>query len=73
MTKISQSERKRAQRERDRINGWVEVTVKVSQAQVPHIRAYAASLPPPEPPTDPRQLDMLNEIEARLNGAAQDE
>ncbi len=73
MTRISQSERKRAQRERDRINGWVEVMVKVSQAQASHIRAYAASLSPPEPPTDPRQLDMLNEIEARLNGAAQDE
>lgn len=73
MTKITQSERKRAQRERDRINGWAEVTVKVSQAQVAHIRAYAASLPPPEPPTDPRQLDMLREIETRLNGTAQDE
>lgn len=69
MTKLSQSERKRAQRERDRLNGWVEVTVKVSHAQAPHIRAYAASLPPPEPPTDPRQLDMLKEIEARLGGS----
>lgn len=70
---MTPSERKRAQRARDRINGWVEVTVKVAEAQAPHVRAYAASLPPPAPPTDPRQLSMLREIDAKLNGTPRDE
>ena len=64
--KMTPSERKRAQRKRDRIAGWVEVTLKISQDQADNLRAYAASLPPPAPPKDPRQLDLLNEIDAQL-------
>lgn len=31
---------------------------------------FAASLPPPAPPTDPRQLSLLDEIDRQLSGAA---
>jgi len=66
MTKMSSTERKRVQRERDRLSGWVEVTVKVAHDQVAPLRAFAAALPPPEPPTDPRQLDLLEAIDEQL-------
>ena len=60
---MSPLERKRLQRQRDKLAGWAEVTLKVSAARVPELRAFAASLPPPEPPTDPRQMELLAEIE----------
>lgn len=61
------AERKKAQRQRDKINGWQEVTVRVSAAQAQAVRDFAAALPDPTPPTDPRQLDLLEQIERDLS------
>jgi hypothetical protein len=65
---MTPAERKAAQRRRDRLAGWSEVTVKVDADQVEAVRAYAASLPPPPPPTDPAQLSMLDQLDALLAG-----
>jgi hypothetical protein len=51
--------------------GWVEVTVKVAAERVQEVRDFAASLPDPEPPKDPRQMDMLAEIDRQLAGETQ--
>ena len=45
---MNAAERKRAQRQRDRLAGWVEVTLKVAAGRVEELRDFAASLPPPE-------------------------
>jgi hypothetical protein len=66
MSRTGPADRKRAQRKRDKVAGWVEVTIRVSQTHVGDLRAYAAALPPPEPPTDPRQLDLLKALDAEL-------
>jgi len=63
---MSPAQRKKLQRDRDRALGWVEVTVKVAAERVEELREFVASLPDPEPPKDPRQLDMLAEIERQL-------
>lgn len=63
---MSPAERKKLQRQRDRALGWTEVTVKVAAENVQEVRDFAASLPSPQPPKDPRQLDMLAEIERKL-------
>ena len=69
MSKVmTPAERKRAQRRRDKIAGWAEVTVKVDARQADVVRAYAATLPPPPGPTDPAQLTMLDELDAILSG-----
>jgi hypothetical protein len=44
------------------------VTVKVAADQVEAVRAFAASLPDPRPPVDPDQLDLIDRIEAELQG-----
>ena len=61
-------EKKAKQRERDRLAGWREITLRVGQEHVEAVRAFAASLPDPEPPTDPRQLDLLDRIDDELAG-----
>lgn len=63
---MTSTERKRLQRQRDRAAGWVEVTVKVAADQANEIRRLAASLPAPLPPSDPRQIDLLDQIERKL-------
>ncbi len=63
---MTPAERKRLQRERDRIAGWVEVTVRVAADQAQVLRDYAASLPLPLPPADPRQLELIDRIEDEL-------
>lgn len=65
---MTPAERKRAQRKRDRIAGWAEVTVRIDARQADAVRAYAASLPPPPGPTDPAQLSMLDQLDAMLSG-----
>jgi hypothetical protein len=69
------SRRKQLQRQRDRALGWCEVTVRVAATKAQDVRDFAAALPEPEPPTDPRQLDLVEEIERRLagNGEVQDD
>lgn len=65
---MTPAERKAAQRRRDRIAGWAEVVVKVDARRADEVRAFAASLPPPAPPTDPAQLSMLDQLDALLSG-----
>ena len=67
---LSPTRRKQLQRQRDQAAGWVEVTVKVAQEHADRVRAFAVSLPPPSPPTDPRQLDLLARIEAEMVAAS---
>ncbi len=65
---MTPAERKAAQRRRDKLAGWAEVTVRVDARQADAVRAYAASLPPPALPTDPAQLSMLDQLDALLAG-----
>ena len=67
---MTPTERKRLQRARDRAAGWTEVNLRVGQEHAEALRAFAATLPPPAPPTDPRQLSLLDEIDRQLNGGA---
>lgn len=67
---MTPAERKRAQRQRDKLAGWTEVAVKVAASQVDAVREFAASLPPPEPPTDPRQLSLIEQLDKALEGDA---
>ncbi|MDO5759039.1 MAG: hypothetical protein Q4P24_16530 [Rhodobacterales bacterium] len=65
---MTPAERKAAQRRRDRLAGWTEVTVRIDANQAEAVRTYAASLPPPAPPTDPAQLSLLDQLDAMLSG-----
>lgn len=65
---MTPTERKAVQRRRDRLLGWAEVTVRIDRERAEDLRTYAAGLPPPRPPTDPDQLDMLAELDAALSG-----
>jgi hypothetical protein len=68
---LSPARRKSLQRQRDRVAGWSEITLKVAADRVEEVRAFAAALPPPQPPRDPRQLDLLQRIEEELAGSVQ--
>jgi len=70
---MTAAQRKFAQRRRDRVAGWSEVTVKVAAEHADAVKAFAASLPPPPSPTDPAQLDMLAALDAELAGHGQDD
>lgn len=63
---LTHAEKKRKQRERDRIAGWREITIRVGQEHVDAVREFVASLSPPAPPTDPRQLDLLDQIDLEI-------
>lgn len=65
---MTPAERKAAQRRRDKLAGWAEVTVRIAASRADDLRAYAASLPPPEPPTDPAQLSMIDMLDQQLAG-----
>ena len=65
---MTPTERKRIQRARDKAAGWTEVNIRVGQEYAEALRDFAASLPPPASPTDPRQLDMLAELDRQLSG-----
>lgn len=64
---MNSAERKKAQRQRDKLMGWQEVTVRVAADQAQVVRDYAAGLPYPTPPTDPRQLDLIEELERGMS------
>ena len=70
---MTPTERKRLQRARDKALGWTEVNVRVGQEQVDAVKMFAASLPPPPHPTDPRQLSLLDEIDRQLKSTAVDQ
>lgn len=67
---MTPAERKKKQRQRDRAAGWAEVTVRVDKSRADEVRAFAASLPPPSPPTDPNQLDLIDRIDGELASSA---
>lgn len=67
---MTSTERKRLQRARDRAAGWTEVNLRIGQEHAEALRAFVASLPPPAPPTDPRQLSMLADLDRQLSGEA---
>lgn len=64
---LTAAQRKKLQRDRDRALGWIEVTVKVPAERADEVRRFAASLPDPEAPKDPRQLDLIDEIDRKLS------
>lgn len=65
---MTPTERKRLQRVRDKAAGWTEVNLRIASEHAEALRAFAATLPPPKPPTDPRQLSMLAALDRQLNG-----
>lgn len=65
---MTPADRKRKQRERDRIAGWREILVRVPSDRVDEVREFVANLPPPNPPIDPDQLDLLRILEDELRG-----
>jgi hypothetical protein len=65
---LTAAERKRIQRQHDKILGYVEVTVKVGADYACDVRDFAAGLPKPRPPSDPNQISMLADLDAALSG-----
>lgn len=65
---MTAAERKRAQRQRDKLSGWTEVTIKVATDQVQAVRDFAACLPEPTPPTDPNQLSLIDQLDRAIAG-----
>jgi hypothetical protein len=63
---MTNAQKKAKQRQRDRLLGWTEVTVKVAANRAQDVKDYAASLRGPVPPTDPDQLSLLDRIEEEL-------
>lgn len=66
MMAMTAAQKKARQRERDRLKGWVHLTVKVGQEHAQAVKDFVASLPDPSPPHDPRQLDLIDRIEEEL-------
>lgn len=66
MAAMTHAQKKAKQRQRDKLRGWREITVRVGQEHVEAVRDFVASLPDPESPTDPRQLDLLDQIEREI-------
>ena len=60
---LSAAERKKRQRERDKSQGWVEVTVKVSHEHAEKVREFAASLPAPRGPKKSKAPDAWDTID----------
>lgn len=63
---LSSTQRKRLQRQRDRALGWTEISVRIAREHTEVLRSFAATLPPPTPPKDPRQLDLIAQLESQL-------
>lgn len=66
---MTPAQRKAKQRQRDRLTGWCEMHVKVPAEHAQSVRDFVASLPPPKPLTDPRQISMIDELDRALNGS----
>jgi len=65
---LTTGQRKALQRKRDKAAGWKEVSLKINPAYEAELKAFAASLPPPDPPKDPKQIDLIDYIEKQISG-----
>jgi hypothetical protein len=63
---LTPTQRKKLQRQRDKALGYVETTVRVPQRDLELVRRFVAALPPPEPVTDPDQLDLLDRLDQEI-------
>ena len=63
---MTSAQKKAKQRQRDKLLGWREVTLRIPADQTEAVRAFVAGLPDPQPPRDPRQLDLIDRIEEEL-------
>ena len=54
----SAAEKKRAQRRRWKREGWCELRVRVAQEHADTVRAFVASLSPPQTAPHPGQQDL---------------
>lgn len=63
---MDEKTKKAKQRQRWKAEGWVELRVRVAREHQQAVKDFAASLPSPSPPTDPRQLDLIARIDAEL-------
>lgn len=63
---MTNAQKKAKQRQRNKLAGWVAVTVNVDPQYAQAIKDYAASFPPPAGPTDPNQLSLLDRMDAEL-------
>lgn len=63
---LTPTERKKLQRQRDKALGYVETTVRVPKRDLDLVRRFVAALLPPDPVTDPDQLDLLDRIEQEI-------
>ena len=59
---MTAAQKKAAQRARDARDGWTTVTVRVAVEQVEELRRIAATLPPPSPLVDPRQMSLIGDM-----------
>jgi len=64
--RMTPTQRKKLQRQRDKALGYVETTVRVPKRDLEMVRRFVAALPPPEPVTDPDQLDLLDQIDREI-------
>lgn len=64
------TERKRLQRQRDKITGWAEVSIKVRADRVDELRSFAVSLGSPPPITSPDQMDLLEALDRLIAEAS---
>jgi len=60
---MTASQRKAAQRNRDKSQGWTEILVRVPADKVDAVKAFVASLPPPAPQKLKGQLSLLDQIQ----------
>lgn len=56
---MTAAERKRAQRLRDKSQGYVEITVRVPEDRIEDARAYCSKLKPSKKKRDKSQMDMF--------------
>ena len=64
---MTAAQRKAKQRQRDKLAGWHEMRVKVAAEHAQTVREFVASLPPPKPPTDPRQISMIEALDRAID------
>ena len=65
MVAMTPAQKQARRRKKMNLLGYRQVNVWVAADRVEEVREFAASLPEPATPTDPRQLDLLAKIEAQ--------